>query len=402
MRDRSLRGNRPKLLWLCVFVLAGIAAGVCWWILANGGLGEFFLISGLTLAAMGLGIELAARLSRAVGGTPATVQFSASACTIFGALLTAGGTAETLRVETDGKQSARLDWFVNVGCLVGVAVIVTAIAFLALTHARGRSSGPETQQAGPGRSEPKPNAQGADGAQRRAWHPTAEGRLFFVESVLMGLLILGPSVAVALALDFQHGNLAEWLSALATTGALIAALAAARYAKKAFELERSRDNVRDEERREQQASQVAAWVQRLQLAKKQSSNGPVKVLVPPGQVFNFINRSGLPVTDAVFVFQARVQRNTTFILSLGEWRHILLTPNDLPQELPLPEPVRAALQRVATDNVDRKTGEVPAITVTVGVTFTDTANRHWTRQPNGSLAPAADAVVTQRLKDASL
>jgi hypothetical protein len=227
-------------------------------------------------------------------------------------------------------------------------------------------------------------------------------RGYFMEACLLAVLILGPSIAVGLALDFEHGNLAEWVSAVATVAAFTAALAAARYAKQAFDLETEREERWRNEQRERQASQVAAWVQRFDYQKSDMEDGSVKVTFPGGQKFFAMNTSGLPVVDPVYEFQVRVVRESTFILSLGRHSEVLLTPSDAPQELPLPNEVRARLSQIATGNVDPKTREVPPLTVTVGVTFTDTANQHWVREPNGRLSPAPDELVAQREREASI
>lgn len=125
-------------------------------------------------------------------------------------------------------------------------------------------------------------------------HDPAPWRSYWVEAVLVIVLIVGPATWLAVATDAQHGNVADWVAAMATLGALIAALIAASYAHAALKREHDRDRWRDEQQqklekqaldqqeveqrtqRRAQASRISAWP--AEVVRGTSSDVPWVVL----------------------------------------------------------------------------------------------------------------------------
>lgn len=87
-------------------------------------------------------------------------------------------------------------------------------------------------------------------------HWTLEGCLLFT-------LVVGPAVALGMAFDANAGTISDWVAALATTGALVAAAIAARYAAGVLMIEQRREQRAENDRRAEQANRVAAWPDRV-------------------------------------------------------------------------------------------------------------------------------------------
>lgn len=78
----------------------------------------------------------------------------------------------------------------------------------------------------------------------------------------------------------------EWISSIAAVGALIAAIMAARFAGKLFQVEAGRDERFERSRRSSQASRVSAWIE---AAEHPSHSGEWRI------VLVLLNASELPV-----------------------------------------------------------------------------------------------------------
>lgn len=123
-------------------------------------------------------------------------------------------------------------------------------------------------------------------------------RRYLLEGTLVALLILGPSMAVALALDIEQGSIAEWVSAVATLAAVIAAVYAGVQARQLLRTEQRRDVQRDRLARRAQADLVAAWPATPTVAMQKMGDDAFLTLGSlPGVWVR--NASPLPVTKAV-------------------------------------------------------------------------------------------------------
>jgi hypothetical protein len=136
---RRMIPPKQRMALVALIALTLTVVAVIWYVLDQGGASDVFLVSGLALAAMGLGIELAARFSPLVNGDGSSIQFSASACTVLGALVTAGAAADSLRTETGATESWGV-WLGIVLAFVVMAALVTGIPYLLLTVVRGGES----------------------------------------------------------------------------------------------------------------------------------------------------------------------------------------------------------------------------------------------------------------------
>jgi hypothetical protein len=82
----------------------------------------------------------------------------------------------------------------------------------------------------------------------------------FVALVLGGIVVFAVAIAIGAVLDAPPGSLAEWIAAVSTFAALLAASYAAIQTSRTFKLEQKRDLQRDEALRQRQAELVAAWI----------------------------------------------------------------------------------------------------------------------------------------------
>jgi len=86
----------------------------------------------------------------------------------------------------------------------------------------------------------------------------ADARLF-VWLMLVGMVVFAVAVAVGGVLGSDPGSLADWVAAVSTFAALLAASYAAVQTRRTFRLEQERDAERVDQTRRAQAVQVAVW-----------------------------------------------------------------------------------------------------------------------------------------------
>lgn len=200
----------------------------------------------------------------------------------------------------------------------------------------------------------------------------AIGATFCVAGLMVSLM--GQPVA-----DFP-----AWWEATSTAAAFAAATLAAVYAATTFERERSRDEERELQRRQEQASLVAAWVG--ELAPHSSSTGPVPIATGGVSAVRvqLRNASALPVENV----EIRVE--LTEILASGATMsqdlplHILdvLPPDDRPLAYVVPVPARhGAGMKVRAQTVDWS--------ARVDLSFLDATGIGWTRKAGHPLAESS-------------
>ncbi|TCJ23033.1 hypothetical protein [Nocardioides jejuensis] len=80
------------------------------------------------------------------------------------------------------------------------------------------------------------------------------------DAILAAAVILIPPLAFGMAFDTSAAAIATWVGAMATTGALIAAIYAGHQAAKIVQVERERDDRIEDKERRAQAEQIAGWV----------------------------------------------------------------------------------------------------------------------------------------------
>ena len=167
-------------------------------------------------------------------------------------------------------------------------------------------------------------------------------------------------------MDF--GAVPDWISSVATVGALLAAIYAGRVARKLYQRESDRDQLAQRDRSTQallakrsQAERVVAWIG--DASAPLSAPDGRRIGVIQGRVVSVLNQSGRPVWDVSVV----VAGNFDGEAFEGAINIPLLPPSDeaftsLPADvLTLPDDAAVTLR------------------------FRDAANAVWMREPDGSL-----------------
>lgn len=195
-------------------------------------------------------------------------------------------------------------------------------------------------------------------------------RRYLLEGTLVALLVMGPATAVALALDLEEGSIAEWVSALATIAAVIAAVYAGRAAKAALGIELNREGDRLERERQDQASKVAAWIGSIRtdpVTRETRSWGQPFAVTKHGAKLR--NASDVPVTDVVL----------RYVVADG------MCPESIYGVLPpADQPVFAEVEDSQNEWWD--VSEAIAMGgLGVEITFRDARGQAWTRMVDGRL-----------------
>lgn len=185
-------------------------------------------------------------------------------------------------------------------------------------------------------------------------------RVYLIEAALAVALIAAPSIWIAVANDAGSGNAAEWVSALATVAAFIAAGYAALHTRRLLQLERERDE-------QDQANKIALW-----MTPKSETKASAAMVMR--------NASDLPVYDAVVIFKLD-QLSQPLALQVGIF-------------IPTLEPIRRTLAGPLWGSVsasrknDMSLVNAHADYVEVEVVFRDASNLWWHRtETSGLLGP---------------
>ncbi|MCK5928520.1 MAG: hypothetical protein KAG80_10035 [Nocardioides sp.] len=197
-------------------------------------------------------------------------------------------------------------------------------------------------------------------------------RRYLLEGTMVALLILGPSVAAALALDLDEGSIAEWVAAVATVAAVIAAVYAGLAAKAALNIELKREGDRLTRDRQDQAARVAAWASsRIVQPEIRHEGRPWRDPAPRTEHGAMMrNASDVPVTDVVLHYVVADGMNT-------ESRVGLLPPAEAPKFHIIE----------GNDNEWWDVAEAFELGSGVGVevSFRDARGQAWTRSVDGQL-----------------
>lgn len=203
----------------------------------------------------------------------------------------------------------------------------------------------------------------------------AGDRKTIVLLIVSGVLIVGGLSLAGAA--WSESSLTEWIEAVATCAAFIAAVVAARYAAAVFAIEDERDERRLKAEERAQAEQVAAWIDNRS-ERFTSDRLEAKC------VLYVRNASTLPVYECEF--------EVIGILTGGSGRKELA--NDWLDRVapttiaPLGEPHvfhNVTLQFDLTGFERRGMDRETMIDVDVAMTFRDTGNRWWHRRADGVL-----------------
>ncbi len=197
-------------------------------------------------------------------------------------------------------------------------------------------------------------------------------------------------LVAALGLWWTDGLASDFpsrLAAVATLAALVAAVFAARYAGRAYELEFQRERRWEEGQRAQQASLLAAWFgtvtrtyDRTVIAGVGTGSTRKEARKSPGVFLR--NASDLPVHEVVYSLEVvtRPPDNPGFVREpLGGPRvHGLLPPAADPVGVPLQGEQGDAFNNFDA-YMDSREGEHSQYTIDVSITFRDSLGRRWAR-----------------------
>lgn len=208
----------------------------------------------------------------------------------------------------------------------------------------------------------------------------ADGRLF-VGLVLGGIVLFVLAVATGSALDATPGSLADWIAAVSTFAALLAASYAAVQTSRTFRLEQERDRKRDDVARQQQAGLVASWAIEVQFVHSTGGHQDPSLGVY-GVAVEVRNVSALPVTAVrIEVTLVWAAGSTAAARALGEVLVPVLPPHEQPQEVFV----------VAADPQSHKIRPAGAKAhAEVALTFRDASGVLWNRQADGRLSEVPD------------
>lgn len=216
--------------------------------------------------------------------------------------------------------------------------------------------------------------------------------------VLGGAVVFLVAVAAGAALDAEPGSLADWIAAVATFAALIAASYAAVQTSRTFRLEQNRDRQRDRAVRQRQAELVAVWAGRIThrgplntvtfapgSSVGQTTRGP-GVVYPESIPVTIRNASEVPVYDLtvdVYIGDSKVEEPVLGgrykVVDVQNGLAVLGTLADV--EVVTPELVESMVRVIET----RPGADDEPSPIVIGWSFRDNAGVRWSRLPGGRL-----------------
>lgn len=223
----------------------------------------------------------------------------------------------------------------------------------------------------------------------------------FVALVLTGLVVFAVAVGVGVVLGANPGSLADWVAAVSTFAALLAAAYAAVQTRRTFGLEQGRDAERVEQTRRAQAVQVAVWPGRLYwegplvTTNFTGDNPSPQVTRSPGVVrptsipVTVHNASPVPVWHLyVEVWFSGMSAGSAMTLAaafkvMGEADGIAVMGRTSGIEIATPELVG---DMVRVLEMIPGADEAP-VNAGIGWSFQDNAGQWWRRHPSGRLEP---------------
>lgn len=215
-------------------------------------------------------------------------------------------------------------------------------------------------------------------------------RLKFWPVVSIGVIGLLGVAAVASVGPGQ--KLTEWIEALATLAAFIAAIVAARYAAGAFRLENRRDELVAADRRAEQASMIAAWFESREESVRLNGRAIFPLSTLTVRTIVYRNASHVPVTGVTAAVWAVVYEP----LLSGERRRECVGIQQAAVLPPAAEPVERKLgadiiekMSSITDEVAQQ-GQTTHVEILVALYFTDSSGRRWVRDTEGQLRDVSE------------
>lgn len=197
--------------------------------------------------------------------------------------------------------------------------------------------------------------------------------------------------------------IAEWVAAISTFGALIAAIIAALYAKRSWETERRRDAEKEQSELRAQAELVAPIPTSMRENEPIGQGMHYEFLVPAVTV---INRSNLPIFDIVIEKPLPNHQHDDCGAEGPYWWGIV-APGEQQISLGLPDVAEYLISdelkglslTVAGDDeeeVNRICDEWSAAGRPT-ISFTDSAGRRWRRADNGTLSRDKESPMAKKM-----
>ncbi|MEP9364653.1 hypothetical protein ABLE68_16925 [Nocardioides sp. CN2-186] len=229
-------------------------------------------------------------------------------------------------------------------------------------------------------------------------------RHLIIGLALVGLGLLGLALAIGWWLDAKPGSLADWLAAVATLSALLAATYAAIQTSRSYRLERDRDRKRDEENLRQQAAQVAVWPTSRPMWRgplvtvEMPAHGPNVITQAPGPMFpetipvTIGNASSLPVFNVAIDVYIPDRESDGFVrLARAHPEQGRVARGEVEIEnIVTPELVEQMIAVLEKDPPPEPTEGGFAPTISLGWSFRDVAGVRWIRVPGKELEPVED------------
>lgn len=214
------------------------------------------------------------------------------------------------------------------------------------------------------------------------------GRGFFVEVVLVGLIVAVLALALSQLTGATPGSVPDWIAAISTFAAFVSAATAAGYAAKAYEIQREVSAAGRRAEHRSQATLVSAWVE-AELA--QAIQGGKQSAVEANIIVSMRNASDLPVHRVIVHLMARAADPEKYweyevdgsVVELRDFRLSTLPPSTEPLVRKLESPELAHMA-----NRYEQKGPDPTVVLAVAVEFTDAAGVKWARRTDGTLLEA--------------
>jgi hypothetical protein len=215
-------------------------------------------------------------------------------------------------------------------------------------------------------------------------------------ALCVGMLLLGLGLwRTARGLGEGAATDADWLAAIATLAAFLAAMVAGWFAARAYEIELRRERDRISDTRRAQASLVVVWYD-VRLDPMRSVRPEPKPPTPWSMFGVWIrNASELPVFDASI--QVEVDGTVlgqTSISGEGTGRVGVVPPTREPVFRGLGEEITAKLEALRPLSQGSPIADPPVPNITLR--FTDAAGLLWVRKPSGRLVGGVDAAPLGR------
>lgn len=211
------------------------------------------------------------------------------------------------------------------------------------------------------------------------------GRAFFVRIYLVAFAVAALALSLSLVTGASAGSIPDWIAAISTFAAFVAAGIAAGYAIKAHEIQRAIIDARRQADHRSQAALVSVWVTaELTQAIVEGSEQTVSATI----VVSLRNASELPVHRVIVHLLAREADPEKYWeydiddepVELPPFRLSTLPPGTEPLVRAIPSPRFAELA-----NQHERKGPDPTVVLAVAVEFTDASGVKWARRTDGTL-----------------